>query len=189
MNELEKRYNEIIKERDKIIDRLNVLQRHQLIKEYNNLKAANSDLLREQREINNRLRVQRFNDCNHILVNTYQDWECSYYGCIKCGLHEDVLITFDTTETLMYDYLADQKNYYNFKDSRIIDSSCDLDLGHAIYQKIISSHPDIDDDELIKYFKNALNHMRSETVNQDKTTNRIKRLKLENNLINLKSRD
>lgn len=184
MNELEKRYNEITEKRNKIIDKLNVLQKHHIIREYNELKAANSDLLREQKELTSLMKIKEYETCNHILVNTYQDWECSYYGCIKCGLHEDVLITFDNNDNLMYDFLADQHNYFEFKKSKMIDSSCDLELAHAIYQKIIETHPSIDDDTLITYFKNALDHMRSDSINNDRQASRVKRLHLNNNFNN-----
>ena len=187
MNELENRYKEVTEERNKVIDRINALQRHHLIKEYNELKAANGDLLREQKDLANLMKMKEYETCDHVLVNTYQDWECSYYGCIKCGLHEDVLITFDNSDSLMYDYLSDQHNYFKFRQSRILDSSCDLELAQAIYQKITESHPDVDDDTLVKYFRNALDHMRSDSISQDRQVSRVKRLHLSNNFINWKN--
>ena len=180
MEEIKKRYDELVKERSKVIDRLNVLEKHKIIKEYNELRALNTTLIKKLKECLPLLEVDNYNECDHLLVNTYNVDDYHYYGCIKCGLHDDVLATFDTNNIVMFSYLADEKNITSFRSAKKINESCDLDLAHAIYKKIVNAHPNIDDDTLIEYFENSLNHIRNKNVDDEKNKNRAKRLHLKN---------
>lgn len=192
MEDLEKKYNDIKDERDKVITRLQILEKNNIIKEYNNLKASNQDLLRKQKKLYEELKLEEYDNCNHILVNIYNDWECTFKGCIKCGLHDDILCSCGFEDSLMHSYLSNNNNYFNFSESKQLDISCDIELATAICQKIKEVYPNIDDDTLIKYFKNALENIRNNEVSSDRKINRAKRLHLSNNFFNwtqVKSRD
>ena len=181
MDEIKKRYDELVKKREKIIDRLKVLQKHKIVKEYNNLRAENTDLLRSINNLSALLECEHYDECDHLLVNTSNLWERDYYGCIKCGLHDDILTTYDTNNPVMFSYLANQKNHSRFRNAKLIHEYCDLELAKAIYQKIVDNHPDIDEDKLIKYFENSLDHIRNIEINQDRKESRAKRLNLSAN--------
>ena len=185
MEELKKKYDEIVKKREKIVDKLNILQKHAIIKEYNMLKADNSTLLKEQKELEEQIKLNAPLYCDHILITTYLDWEYTSKGCIKCGMSDDLSYCCsygkEPKNMITYNYLKDRQNLDKFLSSKTIDVQCDLELAHAIYNKIIEAHPDIDDDTLINYFENALDHIRNVDVNNNRKINRARRLNLSNN--------
>lgn len=181
MNKINEYYANITKEREKVIGQLEALERKNIVMEYNNLRAKNRDLLTKQRKMENYLEYKKYDDCNHLLITYYNDWEVGYYGCIKCGLHHDVLFSNDKT---MYTYLNNGDNLKKFWSSKRLNIVCDLELANAIYKKIIESHPDIDDETLIKYFNNAVNHIKNKEVSEERKIDRAKRLQLKNNFFN-----
>lgn len=181
MDDIENRYNNLIKKREKIVSRLEVLQKHMVVKEYNNLKAENKDLLKQINQLSTLLEYNYYDNCNHILINTDKSSESDYYGCIKCGLKNEVLETYGTNKPVMFSYLANHKSYSNFRNARKINDYCDLELAQAIYQKINNVYPNIDDDLLIEYFENSLRHIRNIEVNKEREISRSKRLELNAN--------
>ena len=55
---------------------------------------------------------------------------------------------------------------------------CDLDLGMAIYRKLKEQYPEDSDENLAKYFSNALYCMRTKDTSEDRKAGRVKRLGL-----------
>ena len=102
-------------------------------------------------------------------------------GCIKCGLDNSVLngerIWLSGSQKIMYDYL--KKNYLSSDFGGIQTGIlCDIDLAQAIYKKIKSNYPNIDDAQAIKFFKVSLKNIRNIKVNDERKVSRAKRLAL-----------
>jgi len=64
------------------------------------------------------------------------------------------------------------------KNGIVIKDICSLDLARAIYSGILKVYPDIKDEIAIKYFKVALNNIRTNNVTQNVREKRVKRLGL-----------
>ena len=150
MENLLKKYDEIINQRKAIITEMKSLENESL-KKYFNLKKQNESLYVDQLNLYKDIKMNEYESCNHILVYSKIDYD--YYegrtykscGCIKCGLD---------------------------------NSLCDIDLAQAIYKKIKSNYPNIDDAQAIKFFKVSLKNIRNIKVNDERKVSRAKRLAL-----------
>ena len=180
MKDINLEYDKITKERNEVIDRLQALERHKIIREYNVLKARNLELLEKQKYLDDMNRIKTYENCNHLTVITNHDIQCSTKGCIKCGLRDDVLIhgLCEKKDILMGNYLLEGNNFIKFRKAKTIDVNCDLELAHAIYLKLIERYPSADDYTISKYLINALNNIRNNEVNDDRMKNRALRLDL-----------
>ena len=189
MENLKDKYNQIISERKKIIDKINVLAENETVKEYFSMRQRNDELAREQKNLYKQIKVGEYSSCNHIWVNTlhdYDSWEgrsYNYHGCVKCGLDKRVFhlmesyhspdwLTLD--QRIMYDFMRNH-SYGSGIDTNLL---CDLDLARAVYSKIKEVHPDIDDETAVKYLKVALHNIRDTKVSDERKESRAKRLSL-----------
>ena len=102
------------------------------------------------------------------------------YGCIKCGLDNSALDSdrecLPGSKEIMYDYLRKNKNCFDKGIKTKV--FCDLDLARAIYSKIKSTHPNIDDETARKYFEISLDDIRNIKVSDERKVSRAKRLSL-----------
>lgn len=128
-----------------------------------------------------------YDSCSHILICSSIDPSSKYlggyehrkYGCIKCGL--DTKILYEThlislKDKIMKRYLSEHiSDFFKGIETEII---CDLNLAKAIYSKIKSAHPNIDDETIIKYIEIALDNIRNIEVNEERKVDRAKRLLL-----------
>ena len=134
------------------------------------------------------MKEQEYDSCSHVLVFSkieHDRWEGRTYkssGCMKCGLDNSVLdchrryLPFD--KAIMYDYLKKKGPSFTYRTGIETNIACDLDLAQEIYRKIKIAHPNIDDKTAIQYFKNALDHIRSVDVSDERKESRVKRLSL-----------
>lgn len=71
------------------------------------------------------------------------------------------------------------KDHFGYYEGIRIEKLCDFDLAKAIYTKIKEAHPNIDDETARKYFEVSLNDISEIKVNDERKTNRAKRLSLD----------
>ena len=127
---------------------------------------------------------EEIENCNHVLircdlivnVDSGESYTC--YGCIKCGITNQVLYKnkrLSSKEKFMLDYVKNN-NLYN--GHNVIDRYCDLDLAQAIYNKIKATHPYMDEATIMKYFKEELQDIRSDVKNDEAKEEIAKKLSL-----------
>ena len=189
MENLKDKYNQVVSERNDIIDKINVLAKNKTVKEYFSLRQQNDELAREQKNLYKQIKVGEYSSCNHIWVNTLHDVDCwegrsyNYHGCVKCGLDERVVHLTESyhspdwltlEQRIMYDFIGNH-SYGSGIDTNLL---CDLDLARAIYSKIKEVHPDIDDETAVKYLEVALHNIRDTKVSDERKESRAKRLSL-----------
>lgn len=104
ISEKKKEYREVLKKRQTILDRLAELKETDIIKEYKKLIDENDKLYNDENKLYKELKVNEYENCDHVLVNSYVDAEegyggrtIRYKGCIKCGCNE---------------YVKEKRNYY-----------------------------------------------------------------------------
>ncbi len=202
MTELEKKYFELLKEREKILDEINEMHKIIIIQKYNKLKRRNANLEEKQNELYEQLQMEKYENCDHIFVRhniNHDSYEGRVYpscGCIKCGLDTSILSKvieqgydindLSTDQQIMYNYLKelyDNNIFLNIAEPDIT-TPCNLELATAIYKKIKEAHPDIDDDTTTVYFEIALDNMRYKPVTEERQISRAKRLGLSKNFKN-----
>ena len=170
MENLKNQYDNISNERQQIIKELEELSQSEVLKRYFELTKRDDKLLLEQKKVVAEIRNHEYECCDHVLVMTSKDYDTyegrsqKYYGCIKCGLTDEVyrkigygvdLLNFE--EKIMYNFLKDR--YLRGKNLNVL---CDLDLARSIYNKIKEKNPDEDEETLCKYFEIALENEKKE---------------------------
>ena len=177
MEKLKEKYDQIVAERQGVIEQINVLAENEFVKKYFALRKQNDKLVSEQEDLYRQIKVGEYSSCNHIWVNTlhdYDSWEgrsYDYCGCVKCGLDERVLhlmesyrdpklLTFN--DRIMYDFMKGF-DYQVGIDTGIM---CDLDFAKSIYEKVKEIHPDADDATVVKYLRVAV--ITGNTIANDK---------------------
>ena len=184
MKELETEYNEIVKKRQSILDELTELRNDEKVKSFLDLQSKYEELGDKQTTLYKEMKFKEYDNCKHIFVCSsidFDEYEMLTYrchGCIKCGLDDSVtlepreLIPF--SRQVMSDYLKDKYHIRGIKSEVL----CDLDLGKAIYNKIINNNPHINDKTALKYFEIALDNIRNIKVSEERKKDRAKRLSL-----------
>lgn len=185
-------YNEVgikLQETDK---ELQALEQNSLVKKYIELNNTKKELLSQQKQLYKDLRLEQFSSCKHILVATFYENDSfegrtyNYYGCIKCGLDQKIfslLERYDRLDDLpfeqkiMYEYLYENPELNGLYNG----VSCNLSLARAIYLRLKSIYPDIDDETARKYFEIALDNIRNIKVSKERQKSRAKRLSLNPN--------
>lgn len=183
MSNFKKEYNEVREQRGNIIEEINKLKENEAVKKYIQLKEENDKLYEEQQRLYSKMKKEEYRCCKHILVyssidrDLYEGRTYRHRGCIKCGLDESILeynsSCISSNQRVMYDILSEK--YITGIETKIL---CDLDLAKAIYSKINEKHPNIDDETATKFFVAALNDIRNIKVNDERKTDRAKRLLL-----------
>lgn len=193
MEELMKLIENVEEERKQIIDELEQLRKKSIVKRFLELNEKNHFLVIKQKELIKQFKLKEFNSCQHLWIITKSDYDNiegrtqRYYGCIKCGLNQEVLnkvnyisetkyLNFE--EQIMYNYL--KKGIYMPKGS-VIPVSCDIDLAKTIYSKIKENNPDIDDETSRKYFEITLDNITKNKSSENNKENKKKRLLLNSN--------
>lgn len=180
------KYNNLVQEKNNIVKRLKELEKDEKVKEYIELNERNDKLYNQLISSYKGLKLENYYNCKHIFVKSSTIYESiegrsySYYGCIKCGLANNVLDENKNNLT------EDEKIMYEFLDKNsmkgiFVKESCDLSLAKAIYNKIIDNYPNIDDHTAVTYFKKALYDIRNVKVSNERKENRAKRLSLHAN--------
>ena len=129
----------------------------------------------------------QYEECEHLWVtlpSAYED-EDSLYGCVKCGFTNGfvpdldyISADLDENEIASFEYMTMQMYDY---PSKHIGCWCNLELGKAIYRKIIDAYPDATDEQISDYFSYALFKTRTKDQSEKRKASRIKRLGLNRN--------
>ena len=96
MEDLNKEYKEILKERDTINSEIEQIKKEAMVIKYINYLEKKKELVAKTDELYKKLLIKKYSNCDHILVMSdyeYDSWEgrsYRYYGCVKCGLNEAV---------------------------------------------------------------------------------------------------
>ena len=164
ISEKKKEYKEVLKKRQTILDRLAELKETDIIKEYKKLIDENDKLYNDENKLYKELKVDEYENCDHVLVNSYVDCEegyggrtIRYKGCIKCGCNEYVyqkhLDNYYLTpeEQAMYKYLESEHGKLCGDDLHI---NCD-DFESAIkkYRSLKRSNKGLDEETILEMLK------------------------------------
>lgn len=143
INEKKKEYREVLKKRQTILDRLAELKKTDIIKEYKKLIDENDKLYNDENKLYKELKVHEYENCDHVLVNSYVDAEegyggrtIRYKGCIKCGCNE---------------YVKEKRNYYLSPEEQAMYKYLESEHG-KLYGDDLNINCD-DFDETIKQYK------------------------------------
>lgn len=184
-------YEEIVKQREEIINKIRIFEESAVIKDYLELTEENKRLYEEQLNLYEDIKKDEYASCEHISVYSninYDRYEGRTYkscGCIKCGLDTSVLdcdsdiLSFN--KKIMYVFLKSQPMFDGRPKGINTEIACDLDLAQAIYSKIKEAHPNIDDKMATKYFEIELENIRNISESEREEMIRERRLPLNPN--------
>ena len=170
-NKLTEKQLERLQELKKILESNDVVQRYMALLDEE--KKLRNELLNLRREI----KFEEYEACSHVLVYSSRD---GHRECVKCGLRDDVgvynsilEVPWHSIDGIMYEFLK----MYDFSGLDT-DIACDPALAHAIYKRLQAVHPKISDEEILKYLQNALLHISTIPVNEERKQSRARRLSL-----------
>ena len=161
MDVLEIQYKDIEKKRNEVSKKLREILRDKNVQKYIKLLDEYEKLNDELKEVYKEALYKRYERCEHVLVCCgckgeleYGNKPWSYYGCIKCGLTEEVLTTdypLTTQEKVMASYL--KSTIYKRINGKKIGVTLDLDEATSLYNDLKEKLPDYSEEELIEMFK------------------------------------
>ena len=126
-----------------------------------------------------------YRECNHLWVSlpSEDETEERLIGCVKCGLTNRFIKDFDSAYNPLNE---EEKASFEHMTTDLIKnlgmhsgSWSDLELGKAIYKKIIEAHPDATNEDISNYLSYALWKMRTKDQTQERKASRIRRLGLD----------
>lgn len=133
-----------------------------------------------------RIEIQKskYGKCSHLWVSLPSEdiYEDRRFGCVKCGFTNSFISKFNN----IYDELNEEE-IASFEHMTMSfyanpgihsESWCDLELGKAIYKKIIQAHPEASDEEIANYLSYALWKMRTKDQSGKRKLSRVRRLGL-----------
>ena len=125
-----------------------------------------------------------YEECNHLWVSlpSEDEFEDRLFGCVKCGFTNGFIPKYDKIydelsleEKAAFEHMTMSRNNYPGMHS---DSWCDLELGMAIYKKIVEAHPKATDEQIADYLSYALWKMRTKDQSEKRKLSRVRRLGL-----------
>lgn len=167
ISEKKKEYREVLKKRQNILDRLAELKETDIIKEYKKLIDENDKLYNDENKLYKELKVDEYENCDHVLVNSYVDAEegyggrtIRYKGCIKCGCTEYVYqkhldnCYLTPEEQAMYKYLESEHGKLYGDDLNI---NCD-DFDETIkqYKSLKRNNKGLDEKTILEMLKSYI---------------------------------
>lgn len=186
MENLKSKYDKVVEDRKKVIQELDELKENEFVKRYFELSKIDNKLSIEQHGLYTKIKIEEFSSCDHLWitcefnVDKIDGHTERFDGCIKCGLNwkifrEDYNSLETVDERIMHYVLNSDRA---IAEGHTLNEFCNLELGKAIYSKIIENNPNIDEETACKYFEIALNNIRNIEVNDDRKISRAKRLSL-----------
>lgn len=135
---------------------------------------------------NLKILVKKMKECNHIWVTSeivkdfdgHRICKIPFYTCIKCGLdtHSKERVDLNIADDMNLEMASIiDKNGLSGTKTDII---CSGYLARGIYNGLIKVHPDISDEDAVKYLNCALSNIRNNKVTDNVKKKRIKRLGL-----------
>ena len=160
MEDLNKEYEEILEEWDKVDNTLEKLKQKATVIKYLDLLDQRNELRIKANSLYKKICFKRYETCKHVLIESYierDDYEgrtYRYYGCIKCGLDEGI-------EARGYPRTEEEREALSFmksKNAHYIGGiktgiCCDLQKARDLYSEIMEKNPDLSEEERISIFK------------------------------------
>ena len=172
ISEKKKEYREVLKKRQTILDRLAELKETDIFKEYKKLIDENDKLYNDENKLYKELKVNEYENCDHVLVETYTDCESGYegrtyhyYGCIKCGCNEYVKEKrhyLTEEEKIMLDYIESQ-TFSQLEGKRLGVYCENLPSATKKYNSLKRNNKDLDEKVIIEMFKTYVNGSNNKT--------------------------
>lgn len=200
MVELEKLKNEYEKERqnlETLHQTLEVLKQDDSVKKYIALQESESNLFEKCNRLYREVKNKEFSSCSHIWIVTsieidrYEGRSYRHYGCIKCGLSEEISKFYEwgyergrelhlSNIPIEHRVICDFLNEYPsvLLSGTHLNLQCNFNLARAICIKLKQKYPNIDDETLIKYLKKALKDISEIEINEERQQSRARRLAL-----------
>ncbi len=130
------------------------------------------------------IQKSEYRNCSHLWVSLPSEdkYEDRLFGCVKCGFTNSFVSKIET----IYDLLSleekasfeNMTTSFNANPGMHSESWCDLELGKAIYKKIIEAHPEATDEQIADYLSYALWKMRTKDQTETRKLSRVRRLGL-----------
>lgn len=196
MENLTQQYNDALERRNEVITQLQELEENPFVQKYIRLWKENNTLVSSMENLYNSMKLEEYETCNHVGVlckeyfDTYGGRTYGTYGCIKCGLNQAMASgerLYETRDEIAMIQYFKKHRYMDFEE--IEDVACDLELATAITRKIREAHPDISDEDLVKYFKKTLKNIRKTNASEAIKKSRIQKLSLRPNFQNWEEED
>lgn len=190
MSEYKDKYNNLKDLMVKLTLNIKQLETESSVTDYIRLNKELDEVMKDMYETYKLMKLDEYNNCNHLCVITDKNIDehngRNYYsvGCIKCGMNQKALSKQKSIRTIDENIMAESFCDESFDYTLIHDYEVDLDLAHAIYNKIKEKYPNINDKLATKYFEIALDNIRGIEVNESRKKSRIKRLGLKPNFNN-----
>lgn len=190
MSEYKDKYNNLKDLMVKLTLNIKQLESESSVTDYIRLNKELDKVMNDMYETYKLMKLDEYNNCNHLCVITDKNIDeyngRNYYsvGCIKCGMNQKALSKLKSIRTIDENIMAESFCDESFDYNLIHDYEVDLDLAHAIYNKIKEKYPNINDKLATKYFEIALDNIRGIEVNESRKKSRIKRLGLKPNFNN-----
>jgi len=155
------------------------------VQQYIATSTSNSENLARLHALKKDIGLAQMKDCYHVfvtreIIRSYDGHRTDTYnrlGCIKCGLKDIHTSELDFTSSSIEEEMP--SIYQETARSGVrIDVACSLALAMAIYSGILKKHPTITDQEMVRYFKLALQDIRKTPVTRQHQDKRIRRLGL-----------
>ena len=193
MQNLNEKYQNALEQKENVLKEIQEMQEQEAVKKYMELQKQKNSLVEQCNDLYRKIKMEEYESCQHILIKDPVEvgrvgryFGQPYFGCIKCGLTSKVLDLNLSREKLnsypqihaMYDYLNKNHAMLNHLKGIKTNIDCDIDLARAIYARIKNAHPTIDDETAIKYLKIALNDIRNINVSNERKISRARRLSL-----------
>lgn len=153
-------FEKISTRRKDIIERIDCLKENDSVKEYLCLSKKNDELLKDERDLYKQIKNEKFSSCDHIWIDVFREYDNAegrthhYSGCIKCGLDESVFRLIESNKELTLDQeaMADYLKKHVNKTGIITTLYWgDFDMMKKRYLKTKNDHPDLTDEEIVKY--------------------------------------
>lgn len=190
MSDLSEKYESLKKTQENLTLQIKQLERESSVMDYKRLNKELDNVMEDIYETYKEIKLNEYNTCNHlgIMTDKRRDKQIgrNYYsvGCIKCGMNENALSKPRNLRTVDENIMAESFCEESFDYTLLSDYVVDINLAHAIYNKIKENHPNINDTLATKYFEIALDNIREIKVNETRKKSRIKRLGLKPNFKN-----
>ncbi len=194
LGKLKIEYEKIRQEWKNVHEKVETLKQEPTVKKYLELQESQSTLVKECNKLYEEIKSKEFASCNHVWIVTSIDSDPhegrSYrnYGCIKCGLSEDIRNRYDyqirhrerelipLEHRIICDFLEEHGEVIFYGPH--LNLKCNLYLAKAVYLKLKQIYPELDDKTLIKYLEKALIDISEIEVSEERKISRAKRLSL-----------
>ena len=164
MEDLNKEYEEILKERDEIKKCIEELEQKPEVIKYLELSREEKSIKEKLEELYEKVLLKKYKSCNHVLVLSKVEHDYvegrshRYYGCVKCGFDSYVYdrgYGNNKEEIAMLNIMQKYQIYY--VSGTYTGVACKLADGRKLWNDIKEKNKDLDEEEIIQVFKKRCN--------------------------------